>query len=855
MKKKIFFIFLMLFALAIGNAQQQTMVNLHHVNGETEKYPFADNPKITFDSGKINFVTSKASKQFTPSEINRMTFTTEDVTVLVTSVSLDKTTASIEEGSTITLTPTISPTNATNKTLSWSSSNTAVATVDNGVVTAIKAGTATITATAADGSGVTATCKVTVTAKQEEEPSGDLDPSTDMSAYPNAVYFEDVENRAGDFNLNLMMKNEEENITAFQCDVYLPEGVTWKYTVDKRGNTIYNLPTFNEDRTDASYHTITPIAKNEDGSYNIIVYSNDLEVILENDGTLMTLPLEISEDMEAGDYNIFLKNVVLSTPDQEQTLIDKLVSKLTIPSYTIGDANGDGLINVTDIVTVIAHIRGAEPANFILSAADINEDNLINVTDIVGIIAIIRNASNPTAAKSIGTSLMAEAEKSASDEDCNLEVIPFTVAEGTTTSTVKLDMNNPGNEFTAFQCDIVFPEGISWATTVDKRGNKKVTQPTFDSEADRTDATYHTIDAGLNADGSINIMVYSTDLEVILDESGAVLDMPFVYDANLAPGVYDIEIKNMVLTRKNQTDVKPADYKFSVMVGSPKDSSIKLHGNFTDEAIKDFNKALAGNTNVTSIDMSAATGLAEDVTIASGNKNTLVYAKEGASIENKDNVIVGNVCQNLVLTDGNSFSTPKSFTATNATYERSISGTWGTIMLPYEVKSNDDVEYYIPTAVENNMLVIEKKETLPANTPALVAKINGSKIQAKAQNVTINAMAGTSANGSVTMHGSYESNTKITDSNAYYIKDDKFVRCNGYFFVDAFRAYFTVSGTDAKTIGIPGIGEATAIDALLKDDNTKGVSYYDESGKQINSLKSGVNIIRLSNGQTIKVKR
>lgn len=854
MKKNLFLIFLSLFVLVTVNAQQQTMVNLHHVNGEAEKYPFADNPKITFGSGKINFVTSKTSKQFSPSEINRMTFSTENVAVLVTGVSLNKTTASLEEGSTLSLSATISPSNATNKTLTWTSSNTAVATVDNGVVTAKKAGTATITATAADGSGVTATCEVTVTAKQEEEPSGDLEPSTDMSAYPNAVYLEDVENRAGDFNLNLKMKNEEENITAFQCDVYLPEGVTWKYTTDKRGKIVYDLPTFNEDRTDDSYHTITPIAKNADGSYNIIVYSNELEVILENDGTLMTLPLEISEEMEAGDYNIFLKNIVLSTPDQQQTLIDKLVSKLTIPSYTIGDANGDGLINVTDIVTVIAHIRGAEPANFIQAAADINEDNLINVTDIVGIIAIIRNASNPTAAKSLGTSLMAKAIKSTTASS-NLEVIPFTVAEGTTSGTVQLDMNNPNDEFTAFQCDVVFPEGISWASTIDKRGKKKITQPTFNSDADRTDATYHTVDVGENADGSMNVMVYSTDLEVILDETGAVLDMPFVYDANLAPGIYDITIKNMVLTRVNQTDVKPADYTFSVMVGSPKDSSIKLQGNFTDEAIKDFNKALAGNTNVTSIDMSAATGLAEDVTIASGNKNTLVYAKEGASIENKENVIVGNVCQSLVLTDGDSFSAPKAFTATNATYERTISGTWGTIMLPYEVKSNDDVEYYIPTAVENDMLVLEKQETLAANTPALVAKINGEKIQAAAQNVTINALAGTSANGTVTMYGTYENNTKIDNPDAYYIKNNQFLRCNDYFFIDAFRAYFTVSGTNAKALSIPGIGETTSIEALLKDDNAKGISYYDESGKQINGLKSGVNIIRLSNGQTIKVKR
>lgn len=84
-------------------------------------------------------------------------------TIAVTGVSLDKHTTSIVEGGTDTLTATVSPSNATNKTVSWSSGNTSVATVSNGVVTAVSAGTAVITVTTADG-GYTDTCAVTVTA-------------------------------------------------------------------------------------------------------------------------------------------------------------------------------------------------------------------------------------------------------------------------------------------------------------------------------------------------------------------------------------------------------------------------------------------------------------------------------------------------------------------------------------------------------------------------------------------------------------------------------------------------------------------------------------------------------------------
>ena len=85
----------------------------------------------------------------------------------VTEITLDKTTLSIEKGKEATITANITPQNATNKQLNWTSSNEDVATVENGVVTAVAVGTATITAAATDGSGVTATCQVTVTISKE----------------------------------------------------------------------------------------------------------------------------------------------------------------------------------------------------------------------------------------------------------------------------------------------------------------------------------------------------------------------------------------------------------------------------------------------------------------------------------------------------------------------------------------------------------------------------------------------------------------------------------------------------------------------------------------------------------------
>lgn len=80
-------------------------------------------------------------------------------TIPVESVTLDVTQIALQVGEIQTLTATISPDNATSKKVIWSSSDTAVATVSNGVVTAVAAGTATITAKSGEK---TATCTVTV---------------------------------------------------------------------------------------------------------------------------------------------------------------------------------------------------------------------------------------------------------------------------------------------------------------------------------------------------------------------------------------------------------------------------------------------------------------------------------------------------------------------------------------------------------------------------------------------------------------------------------------------------------------------------------------------------------------------
>lgn len=106
---------------------------------------------------------------------------------LVAELKLSPTSVSLEEGKSTKISATMRPNDAKNKTLSWKSSNTSIATVSGGTIKAIKAGSCQITASTTDGSGLSVTVGVTVTAKPkpvqpEKKPST---PSTGGDGVPN----------------------------------------------------------------------------------------------------------------------------------------------------------------------------------------------------------------------------------------------------------------------------------------------------------------------------------------------------------------------------------------------------------------------------------------------------------------------------------------------------------------------------------------------------------------------------------------------------------------------------------------------------------------------------------------------
>ncbi|ATA74141.1 Ig-like domain-containing protein [Capnocytophaga sp. H2931] len=169
--------------LAIGN-QRQLSATVSPTN--------ATNKKVTWTSADPSIATVTANGKVTglASGTVYITATTEDggkkasckVTVesviAVTNVSIQPETITLPVGDELQLTATVSPTNATNKKVTWTTANAGIAKVDNhGKVTGVASGTVYITATTEDG-GKTATCKVSVTTPIIQVTSINIQPGT-----------------------------------------------------------------------------------------------------------------------------------------------------------------------------------------------------------------------------------------------------------------------------------------------------------------------------------------------------------------------------------------------------------------------------------------------------------------------------------------------------------------------------------------------------------------------------------------------------------------------------------------------------------------------------------------------------
>ena len=201
----------------------------------------------------------------------------EPEVINVESVSLNIQSDELEIGETVALVATVMPSNATNKNVTWSSDNTNVATVNNGVVRAVGEGSANITATTVDGNK-TATCMITVLPEEEPEPEPEPTPE------PEVINVESVA---------LNSQNEELKIgeTTTLVATVMPSNATNKNVVWSSDNT--NVATVNNG-------VVTAVGE---GSTNITVTTVDgnktavckITVVDEQEDVISTISYDITD--------------------------------------------------------------------------------------------------------------------------------------------------------------------------------------------------------------------------------------------------------------------------------------------------------------------------------------------------------------------------------------------------------------------------------------------------------------------------------------------------------------------------------------------------------------------------------
>ena len=388
-----------------------------------------------------------------------------------TSIGLNKTNASITAGETMQLMAIVLPENTTNKSVAWSTSNSAVATVNDGLVTTIAPGTATITVMTTDGSNLGASCIVEV--------------FNDMSQYSDYLSLTDVEAFHGDTIVIPVRMTNAANITAFQTDIFLPEGLE---ALQEDGEYIID-PSERMTRT----HSIMS-SDVSNGAIRVLCYSSNYKPFTGESGDeLFFITVKVADDAK-GDYTIALKNTLLTNTDFVDIAAPDVAATINVKAYLPGDANDSGTVTVGDVVVTAQSVLELNPQPFNFEAADVNEDSYITVADVARIAWMVLN---PTAyAPMRAPALWNNCDRMSGE---SISLMPGE------TRKVSITLDNE-MAYTAFQLDLNLPEGLT-------ANNFSLT--------DRADS--HAFDINMLESGMMRVLCYSPVLTAIGGHEGVLL--------------------------------------------------------------------------------------------------------------------------------------------------------------------------------------------------------------------------------------------------------------------------------------------------------------------------------------------
>lgn len=356
-----------------------------------------------------------------------------------------------------------------------------------------------VTATAKEpGKLISETTTVRITVPARPGVSGD-----NLLTMPSMVYAE----TGKDFDMPVALVNSAD-ITALQCDVYLPEGIT---LIDE------GIELVDERVTETHTVTVKPLA---DGALRVFIASPVSAVINGYEGDLFTLHLNVAPGIPEGQYNLMLGNIVLADADAMTYFAPDVDAIVSVKSYAKGDANGDGLINVGDYVTTANYILEMEPDPFVFSAADVDENQTIDVGDLVGIVNIV-----------LGDFTM---PNNAPHQNNPFDLIGKSLPNGDRGKLVTLYLDND-IDFTAWQMDLLLPAGMT------------LTNASLCSRAQSHNLVFNHLDNGL-----VRILGSSTANDIVNGHEGALLTLE-IEGTNTFEDDDIILLKNIIVAESDMT--------------------------------------------------------------------------------------------------------------------------------------------------------------------------------------------------------------------------------------------------------------------------------------------------------------
>ena len=679
------------------------------------------------------------------------------------------------------------------------------------------------------------------------ENAGADDETASPDNYDNTLMLGDLTTAAGkEVVLPIKMKNTCD-ISAYQFDLYLPEGFT--VAVDEDGMEKIEVGS----RTTSRRHVID-CAKQKDGSLRVIAYSMKNYNFENGDGDVAKITINVPSGIADGMYNVVLKNIVLSTAKSEKFEVAKILGQIEVNSTKPGDLNNDGVLNVADVTGLVALVLGESTEDVPSHVADLTGDGKIQVNDVVALVNLILSENVETVSAMSAPRLMAVED--AVDYSKDIEIEPFTIQPGEE-KIISVLLNNVGAKYTGWQADFHFPAGIEPVS--DEDGYYIEVVP------GRTTTRLHTIASAKQKDGSVRVMSYSMKNALFKGEHGAVAEITVKAAGDLKAGTYQIKATNVVLSGKDAVAVYPPVTVATALAGNGGEGALALVGSYDEATLSDFSDALSANTSITSVNLKAAYNV-EQASLTSGNPNMLVFVGDGVKMNNVANVVENGICANLKLDENYAYSSPFAFTAQQATFNRSFTaGKKSTVYLPFSVENPQSYGTFFAFErydAEQGQVYFQEASQLAANT-AYVFKPTVETLTFA--NVEV---ATTPANQSeVTEAGLYGTFVPVTtpvklfdgmnvygyaanDIPAQGIQAGQFVKAGNKVSVASFRSFLALPALQSpRSVDCLFSGETTGIDSVVKENGSDVL--YNLKGQRVNQAGKGMYI---KNGKKVIVK-